>query len=78
VIQEIAITLRKAPQPRPLRTHERAVMLLVAFCISLLLGSVVLCLLQGKHYVVFFILILPLLVGLRISGLLLRGSIMPR
>ncbi len=78
MIQEIAITLRKAPQPRPLQTHERAVMLLLAFCISLFLGWFVLYLLQGKHYGVFLVLMVPLFVGFRISGLLLRGSIMPR
>jgi hypothetical protein len=61
LIKEIATALRKAPQQRPLRIYQRAVMLL----------------LSGKHYVIFAFAAFPLFVIAKISGLLLRGSIMP-
>jgi hypothetical protein len=76
VLQEMAIALRKVPQPRPLRVHQRAVMLLASFCISLLVGWLLLVLLRGEHYVIFVLLVLPAFVALKISGLFLRGSIM--
>jgi len=77
LIKEIATALRKAPQPRPLRIYQCAVMLLLSVFISLLLGWCIVAMLQGKHYVIFAFAAFPLFVIAKISGLLLRGSIMP-
>jgi len=77
LIKEIATALRKAPQPRPLRIYQRAVMLLLSVFISLPLGWCIVAMLQGKHYVIFAFAAFPLFVIAKIGGLLLRGSIMP-
>jgi hypothetical protein len=52
-------------------------MLLLSLCISVLLGWSIVGLLGKRHYVIFFLLFFPLFVALKISGLLLRGAIMP-
>ena len=77
MIKEIFTAIRKTPQPRPLRMHQRAVMLILGLCISLLSGWLVLGLIRGRHYVIFLLLLFPVFVALKVGGLLLRGALMP-
>jgi hypothetical protein len=76
MVRELFNALKMFPQPRPLKVHVRAVMLLLGFCTSLLLGWSVLFLLGGKRYAIFILGIFPMWQAAKISGLLLRGAIM--
>jgi hypothetical protein len=57
--------------------HQRLAMLLLSFCTSLPLGWLILLLFRGAHYLIFLLLLLPLFVAFKVSGLLLRGAVMP-
>jgi hypothetical protein len=70
--QELSDAFLNQPQAQPLTLGQRAVMLVIVLCCSLLFGWMILTMIGGKHYILLGVAALPLFLLFSACGRLLK------